>query len=138
MAGKFFDRVGRVIMLSLAGMITLSIIGAIASIPSGIVGSDTGGGRPAPPVPPEQLEPQPPQESRPQPRREEGMAGQRGSRVAAPAAPERAPAERWLEAIFYALLALAGTAALVTLMLWRGILQVRRVADAAERVTGRR
>ena len=33
----FFEWLGRVIMLALAGMITLSIIGAIAAIPSGVV-----------------------------------------------------------------------------------------------------
>jgi hypothetical protein len=48
---NFFDWLGRVIMLALAGMITLSIIGAIAAIPDGIVPQQLGLERQTLPVP---------------------------------------------------------------------------------------
>jgi hypothetical protein len=48
------------------------------------------------------------------------------------AAPETSDAGRWLEAITYSLLALVGLAALACLLLWRGLHQRRRIADALE------
>ncbi len=135
---RFFDWLGRVIMLVLAGMITLSIIGAIASIPSGSIETRLG-------VEPQQWpEPRP---SRPQPVPEPSAAEPQpgpppgADPAAAPAAqqttlapvPERpAGAEQWLEAITYALLALTGLLALGVLLFWRALHHWRRGADALE------
>ncbi|HLL31415.1 MAG TPA: hypothetical protein VK403_10500, partial [Allosphingosinicella sp.] len=40
--------------------------------------------------------------------------------------------ERWLEAIAYALLALAGVGAIGVLMLWRAVRELRRIAGSRE------
>ncbi len=138
MTPRFFDWLGRVIMLVLAGMITLSIIGSIAAIPSGSIETRMGIEQaqwPAPqpetqprPVPPEPVQQQP-AETAPQP--------------AAPPAPAMVPARapapspppdpaRWLEAITYALIALAGIAAFATILFWRALGHWRRSADALE------
>jgi hypothetical protein len=134
----FFDWLGRMIMLALAGMITLSIIGAIAAIPSGSIETRMGmepsawpepsyrEPRPAPPPQPQPgVEPQP-VATAPQP----STAGT----VAAAPAPEEEGAERWLESITYILLALAGIAAFATILLWRALGHWRRSADALERM----
>jgi hypothetical protein len=42
-----------------------------------------------------------------------------------------------LEAITYALLALVGVAALASLLLWRGLRERRRIADALEALAAR-
>lgn len=132
----FLEWLGRVAMLVLAGMITLSIIGAIAAIPSGI---DTRMGV-------EQATRQlPPPEASPEPLESEASldpaeGGPADAAVAAAVAPEADEADdpvRWLEAITYALLALAGIAALATVILWRGLHERRRIADALEILSAR-
>jgi hypothetical protein len=131
---SFFEWLGRVIMLVLAGMITLSIIGAIAAIPSGSnlpqqIGFE---GTPAPE--PERA----PAEAQPEAAPEAGDAVQEATANGAaqvsvvPAPPVPVDPARWLEAITYALLALAGLAALGCLLLWRLVHQQRRIADAIE------
>ena len=132
----FFDWLGRVIMLVLAGMITLSIIGAIAAIPSGSIETRMGmeltawpeprdeAPRPAPPPQP-QPEPEPPPQA-------QAPAAPETATVAAAPAPKPADAARWLESITYILLALAGILAFATILFWRALGHWRRSADALE------
>ncbi len=131
---KLLDWAGRVVMLVLAGMVTLSIIGAIAAIPSGTIPPRLG-------IRPDQ--PSAPPEARPAEQRQRDETGRHsrpdrvitqevGKSGAAPAAPETSDAARWLEAITYSLLALVGLAALACLLLWRGLHERRRIADSLE------
>jgi hypothetical protein len=140
----FYDWLGRVIMLVLAGMITLSIIGSIAAIPSGSITSQAGlDPREWPrseireqPVRPTPAPTARTQQQQPQPQRTVAAATERGLVVPA---PERAPQPaEWLEAITYALFALVGLAALATLLLWRALQQWRRSADALEALAARK
>jgi hypothetical protein len=127
-------------MLVLAGMITLSIVGSIAAIPSGSIEGRIGIDQPertipqevpaekaAPPVP-EGVEGE-------QAKPPSGTPGASGNAVIAPPPQEEPDPERWLEAITYALLALVGLAALATLILWRGLKERRRMADALEAIS---
>lgn len=131
----FLDWAGRVVMLVLAGMITLSIIGAIAAIPSGSIEQRMGMESPRQwPVPQPEAEPQPlPAGPRPAPTA--GSAPQavpgRGA-VLAPAPEKPFDPARWLEAITYALIAIAGLAAFGVILLWRALGHWRRSADALE------
>jgi hypothetical protein len=131
---SFFEWLGRVIMLVLAGMITLSIIGAIAAIPSGIVQDGIRMTEREPlPAPPEQARPTP-LEPGPSPEAQApDAAGQVvNHRSVAPAQPEPIDPAEWLESITYALLALVGIAAPATVILWRMLRERRRMADALE------
>jgi hypothetical protein len=133
---RFTEWLGRVIMLVLAGMVTLSLIGAIASIPSGSIETRLG-------VEPRQDWPEPRASERspvpeqeqaspsPAPQPEAQPPGPMGEMVAVPAPPPADPAQ-WLEAITYALLALVGLMALGMLLLWRALHHWRRSADALE------
>jgi hypothetical protein len=47
-----------------------------------------------------------------------------------PAPPEEERPERWLEAIAYALLAIAGLLALLLILLWRGVRALTGIAEA--------
>ena len=132
---NFFDWLGRVIMLALAGMITLSIIGAIAAIPDGIVPQQLGLERQTLPVPQDRQGDQPtPDLAETEADEERVVPAKAGARdtIAAPVPPKPVDPARWLEAMSYALLALAGLAAFACLLLWRGIRQQRRIADALE------
>jgi hypothetical protein len=134
---RFTEWLGRVIMLVLAGMVTLSLIGAIASIPSGSIETRLG-------VEPRQDWPEPraserspvPEQeqasSAPAPQPEAQSPRHAGEMVAVPAPPPPADPARWLEAITYALLALVGLMALGMLLLWRALHHWRRSADALE------
>ena len=138
---SFWDWAGRVVMLVLAGMITLSIISAIAAIPSGSLPQNIRIERESWPVPAPRQEPFPPVPADgPEPRvAPEPNAGAAGRAVTvAPAPEEPVEAADWLEAITYALLALVGIAALATLLLWRSLIQWRRGADALESLAARR
>ena len=130
----FWDWLGRVIMLVLAGMITLSIIGAIAAIPSGSIPSRIVAERQHWPAPePRVRAPRPvPQARRPEPvpRQQAAPRPVAPAALAVPAPPRPAEAAQWLEAITYARLALVGIAAFATLLLWRALRQWRRSADA--------
>lgn len=136
---SFFEWLGRVVMLVLAGMVTLSIIGAIAAIPSGSIQAPFQIERPrvgergqAPPAPVEVL---------PAPRAGEASGGTSPQSGTPPlqsdlvvAPPKASDLELWLEAITYVLLALAGIAALATIILWRMLHQRRRMADVLETI----
>jgi hypothetical protein len=133
---RFTEWLGRVIMLVLAGMVTLSLIGAIASIPSGSIETRLGverrdwpepsppGGSSAPAPGPEQPAPEPPQAAAP--------AAPRSEMAAVSQLKPPAEAARWLESIAYALIALVGLAALGLAILWRALHHWRRSADALE------
>jgi hypothetical protein len=140
MAG-FWEWLGRVIMLVLAGMITLSIIGAIAAIPSGSIPARIVAEGKHWPVP-ETREPRPqlaPPAPRPQPDpgRSAARPAAQSITAAATAPPTPVQAAEWLEAITYALFALVGLAAFATLLLWRALRQWRRSADALEAIAAR-
>ncbi len=135
----FLDWAGRVVMLVLAGMITLSIIGAIAAIPSGTIPARMGVEPRAWPEPQPQAEPQPvPRQagSQPSPTTTPRPSAPRGA-VLVPAPPPPVDPARWLEAITYALLALAGIAAFMAVLLLRALGHWRRSADALEIIAQR-
>jgi hypothetical protein len=117
------DAIARFVMLVLAGLVSLSIIGAIAAM------SSAGGPRPAAP-PPEAVriapaEPQAEAPAAPAPGSEVTSNGV-GVPVVTVAQPEQPdPAEKWLEAIAYALMAITGLLALIALILWRGLSLLR-------------
>ncbi|HEY0625104.1 MAG TPA: hypothetical protein VGD10_00065 [Allosphingosinicella sp.] len=133
------DWISRVVMLVLAGMVTLSIMGSIAAIPSGIIESRVGMDAERQPEPPQQV----PEENVTAPQQQQDTnvmtsAAARGDMVTTAPAPDEPvdPAE-WLEAITYALLAIAGLAALGALILWRSLKERRRIADALEILAAR-
>ncbi len=139
----FWDWLGRVVMLVLAGMITLSIIGAIAAIPSGSLPQNIRFEQERWPVPEPGRAPRPAPPPRAQPEQEPAASSPVPAPRAEPVAIAPAPAKEiepadWLEAITYALLALAGIAALGVLLLWRALIQWRRSADALEALAARR
>jgi hypothetical protein len=137
MTGGFLDWLGRVVMLVLAGLVTLSIIGSIAAIPSGSIetriGIETEPRTAEPPL--QRVAPK--ATDSPTPDGDPTRPAASGS-AGAPFASGPHEAARWLEAMTYALLALTGIAALATLILWRGLRERRRLADALETIAGRR
>jgi hypothetical protein len=126
----------RTVMLVLAGLVTLSILGSIAAMSNqaGVPDLRTQRERPvlAPAPAPEPADPRPssPAETSPAPAPQpQTPAG--AELVAVPAPPEEERPERWLEAIAYALLAIAGLLALLLILLWRGVRALGRIADRA-------
>ena len=124
-----FEWAIRVVMLVLAGLVTLAILGSIAAMsedgrPGGFtVEADrplvegAPSARPEPAAPPAD----PGNASAPP---GDGTVSVAPARVAAAETADRP--ERWLEAIAYALLALAGLAALMLLLLWQILRELRR------------
>ena len=134
---RSLDLISRIVMLVLAGLVSLSIIGSIAAIPSGTIESRIGmapGGRQPAPEAADQLP-----EPRPQPQAQQGVTSSEAgvTATAAPAPDRRGDPALWLEAITYALLALVGLAALAAMLLWRGVRERRRMADALELIAAR-
>jgi hypothetical protein len=132
MPSTIFDWIVRTAMLAMAGLVTLSILGAIATMtndagsgfPGGdraLIEADRAREREAAQAP-----------TQPQPAEAGNSAtavpaqGQGGTVVAARPAPEDRQA-RWLEAIAYALLAIAGIGALAVLMLWQAVRELKRI-----------
>lgn len=133
------DWVSRVVMLVLAGLVSLSIIGSIAAIPSGSIASLDDDGPSYGPSPTRTTEPDQ-QQSFEAARGDQapGMAGgEAGTAIEVAPKEEEADPARWLEAITYALIALVGLAALATLILWRTLHERRRIADALEHLARR-
>lgn len=139
---RFTEWLGRVIMLVLAGMVTLSLIGAIASIPSGSIETRLGveprdwpepspSGRIAAP-PPQAEQPAPPPSSAAVP------AAAPSETIALPQPMQPVDAARWLESITYILIALVGLLALGLVLFWRALHHWRRSADALEALALRR
>ena len=127
----------RMAMLVLAGLVTLALLGSLAALSN----------QPAPLVSPTRPPPAGPRDEvsaptgaaaadRPSPPLQDEAGPSTGTAGTA-AMPAPAPPARWLEAIAYALLALAGLFAVAILLLWRSLRQIRRIADALE-ATARR
>lgn len=124
------DWLGRVIMLALAGLVTLSIIGAIAALPSGsgpladvgVVADDQ----------PVSTAPSPAEEAPADPSNGSDRGLSAGNTEPALASVPEPEPHRWLETIAYALLALVGLGALGIVQLWRAARSWRRIADALE------
>jgi hypothetical protein len=133
---RFTEWLGRVIMLVLAGMVTLSLIGAIASIPSGSIETRLGvEPRDWPePSPSERLAAPPPsaEQSAPQPPPAAAPEAPQPQMMAVPQPTPPVDAARWLESITYALIALVGLLALGLVLFWRALHHWRRTADALE------
>lgn len=133
MRSSVLDTVARIVMLVLAGLVSLSIIGAIGAMSQG--GGHSGFAfdtRPG--APPETNEAEAERQAAPETnlRRAGNPADADADVGAAIAAAARAEAEsaKWLEVIAYVLFAIAGLAALLVLILWRTAAELRRAADA--------
>ena len=132
------DTLVRIVAMVLAGMVTLSILGAIAAM-------SEGGGRPAFPLDPRpSAMPEPrAQAAAPEPTegglRRSGTPAESAVTVAVPPQPPSAQerSAQWLEVIAYVLFAIAFLAALLTLILWRMTAALRRSADAMEALAAR-
>ena len=137
MPSAVFDWMVRTAMLAMAGLVTLSILGAIATMTNDPgTRSAAPGGRPV-----IQGEPAEEREAAQAPSApEDGNSavaavprqGQGVTIAPARPAPEDKVA-RWLEAIAYALLAIAGIGALGVLMLWSILRELRRIGDQRSR-----
>jgi hypothetical protein len=139
MGSSVFEWLVRTVMLVLAGLVTLSILGSIAAVSNqaGVPGLSGERARPVlAPAPEPQPEPGPPPPSSdgtapaPAPAATPTEAGT--DFVTVPAPPEEERPERWLEAIAYALLAIAGLLALLLVLLWRAVRALTRIADRTE------
>jgi hypothetical protein len=128
MPTTIFDWIVRTAMLAMAGLVTLSILGSIAAMTN-----DPGTGFPAgdrPRIQVESAQNREPEQSPSAPREGNQTAAVpgdgRGAAVTARPVAEGEDA-RWLEAIAYALLAVAGVGALGVLMLWSAVRELRRI-----------
>jgi hypothetical protein len=137
MPSPVFDWIVRTAMLAMAGLVTLSILGAIAAMTNdpgtrfaaprdraliqGEPAEEREAARAAPPAGEEKAATTAP-----------SPAGE-GAVLAVAPPPAEDKVERWLEAIAYALLALAGIGALGVLMLWSILRELRRVGDQRSR-----
>ena len=124
-------------MLVLAGMITLSIIGAIAAIPSGSLPPQARFEREARPGPQREQSPRPQAAPLPGETPSNPAVTRSASMDVTAAPPQRVEAAEWLEAIAYSLLSLTGLAVLAIILLWRALIQWRRSADALEALAAR-
>ncbi|MGZ8286471.1 MAG: hypothetical protein ACXW27_16530 [Allosphingosinicella sp.] len=130
MPTTIFDWIARTAMLAMAGLVTLSILGAIATMTNDPGTRFAAGGRPA--IEGERAQERDPVQAPSRP--EEGdvaaaaaPAGSQESTIVAARPDPEDKAARWLEAIAYALLALAGIGALGVLMLWSILRELRRI-----------
>lgn len=136
MPTTIFDWIARTAMLAMAGLVTLSILGAIAAMTNDAGTAPPPGDRPilegrpagegeaaqAPPVPGEA-------------NMTAAAPGEGGGTavIAAPAPAGEDERARWLEAIAYALLALVGIGVLALLMLWSIVRELRRIGGTPGR-----
>lgn len=131
-----FDWIARTAMLAMAGLVTLSILGAIATMTNDSGMRFAGGDRPV-------IEGEPAREREGTPAPSEAGEGNstsaavpgqdQGVTVAAARPTPDDKVARWLEAIAYALLAIAGIGALGVLMLWSILRELRRVGSSPHR-----
>jgi hypothetical protein len=147
MPANLFDWTIRAAMMVLAALVTLSILGSIAAISSDEAGRGFAARQAPPPIEGERAvepapEPVPPArdaaaeaENQASPEAAAGREGRAGAGTGLAAVPAEAQKEderaRWLEAIAYALLAIAGIAGIAVLMLWRVVRELRRMGDLA-------
>ena len=135
MPTTIFDWIARTAMLAMAGLVTLAILGSIAAMTNDPGTGFAAGDRPA--VEAERAEERAAAQAQPVGEQGNGAAaapaaGQGAATVAARPADEDRFA-RWLEAIAYALLALAGVGALGVLMLWSLVRELRRSGRSPSR-----
>lgn len=148
------DLLVRIVSMVLAGLVSLSLLGAIHTATQGVGPADAPGGfrvrsdppAPAPPAEEQGLRRAAGDEAEGEgkadgvaPGAGEGTGAGAGEAVSVPPEPPT-PAERsarWLEVIAYLLFALTGIAALIALGLWRGVRELGRSADAAEMLAAR-
>ena len=131
MPTRIFDYIVRTAMLAMAGLVTLSILGAIAAM------TNDPGTRFAPPgdrpvAEGERVDERTAVQAPPVPQESNLTAAAPGEAqgtavVAAAPPPGEDKRARWLEAIAYALLAIAGVGALGVLMLWQVARELRRI-----------
>ncbi|HYW15532.1 MAG TPA: hypothetical protein VE891_05190 [Allosphingosinicella sp.] len=132
MPTTIFDWIARTAMLAMAGLVTLSILGAIAAM------TNDPGTRFTVPRDRPQIAGEPAREG--DERQAEAPSGPGEGNLAESAVPGSGGATtvairstpedktaRWLEAIAYALLAIAGVCALGVLMLWNVLRELRRL-----------
>ena len=129
MPTTLFDWIVRTAMLAMAGLVTLSILGSIAAMTSDPGTGFAGGDRPRIEAEPEGEREPAPAPSAPQEGNPTAAAPAEGRDTAVAAAPPAGEDReaRWLEAIAYALLAIAGIGALGVLMLWSAVRELRRI-----------
>lgn len=134
MPTTIFDWIARTAMLAMAGLVTLSILGAIAAMTNDPGLRFAGGDRPV-----IEGEPADAREAATSPPAPEGNAaaavapaGSPGTVVMAPRPAPDDKVARWLEAIAYALLAIAGIGALGVLMLWSLVRELRRIGRSPQ------
>ncbi|HET9640558.1 MAG TPA: hypothetical protein VFP12_15270 [Allosphingosinicella sp.] len=132
MPTTFFDWIARTAMLAMAGLVTLSILGAIAAMTNDPGPGIAAGDRPR--IEAERAGDREKEQAQPNPQDGNATAAAPGdgrgtAAAAAPPAAEDRQA-RWLEAIAYALLAIAGVGALGVLMLWSVVRELRRIGGA--------
>jgi len=134
MPTTIFDWIVRTAMLVMAGLVTLSILGAIATMTSDPGSNFAPGDRPL--IEADRAEER---ETGPVPSvGEEGNvasaaapAGSQGPTIAAARPAPEDKVARWLEAIAYLLLAIAGVGALGVLILWSLVRELRRIGRSA-------
>ena len=133
MPHRLVDWTVRTLMLVLAGLVTLSMLGAISAMSNeaGRPGLNFTG-------PPPEANPRPPADPAPAasqagngPARSSAPSGS-GGEIVAVGTPRDEPGERWLEAIAWAMLALVFLGALALVLLFEAVRQLRRIASAAE------
>ena len=129
MPTTIFDWVARVAMLGMAGLVTLSILGSIAAMTNDPGTGFAAGDRPS--IEAERADEREAAQAPSVPQEGNMAAAVPGESQGATAVAVR-PAEddkqtRWLEAIAYALLAVAGVGALGVLMLWSAVRELRRI-----------
>ena len=134
MPTTIFDWIARTAMLVMAGLVTLSILGSIAAMTN-----DPGTGFAAGDRPSIEADRREERQATPAPSASEAgnpaVVAPSGSGDAAIASTLSAPEDRlarWLEAIAYALLALAGVGALGVLMLWSVVRELRRIGRSPQ------
>jgi hypothetical protein len=115
-------------------MVTLSLIGAIASIPSGSIETRLGALPRDWPEPSPSVTAPPPSAEQPasQPPSAAAPAAPRSEPIAVPQPKPPVDSARWLESITYALIALTGLVALGLVLFGRALHHWRRSADALE------
>ena len=141
MGSNLLEWVIRTAMLVLAGLVTLSILGSIAAVSNQVGDPGAIGGRdrvvlaptsePSPAEPRAQPNPSAAPEAQPSTPQTGGTSAA-GEMVMVPAPPEPPNPDRWLEAIAYALLAIAGLFALLLILVWRGVKALGRIAERAD------
>ncbi|PSJ41627.1 hypothetical protein [Allosphingosinicella deserti] len=138
MPHRLFDWFVRTLMLVLAGLVTLSILGSIAAISTSnggtsmLAGKRDPGSLPGAPATEGESDPE-------LPRNIGASVGPEAVKeVEAPdpaqaSVPRTAPDPRWIEAVAYALLGLAGLVAIGLILVALAVRELRRIADAVER-----